>query len=104
MKHLLLVIYCPEKYSEIIKQAAFSEGAGIIGNYEECAWQTHGTGQFKALSNSKPFVGTISQNHKEDEIKVEMLIKTNIKNQVVQAVKNAHPYETPLIYTVRIDV
>jgi len=73
----------------------FDSGAGILGDYQECSWQTRGSGQFKPLQGSKPYLGDINKLEKVAEYKVEMLCnKKDIKN-VIQALKSSHPYEVP---------
>ena len=39
-----LYFYVPESYAESVKEACFAAGAGSIGNYSRCAWQTSGDG------------------------------------------------------------
>ncbi len=36
----------------------FEAGAGRIGEYDYCAWQILGEGQFKPLEGSNPYSGT----------------------------------------------
>ena len=43
--------YVPEASLEVVKQAMFNAGAGSVGDYQECAWQTLGQGQFKPLTS-----------------------------------------------------
>ena len=47
-------VYVPENSVEKVKQALFDAGAGRIGNYDSCCWQTAGIGQFRPLENSNP--------------------------------------------------
>ena len=39
--------YVPEDNLEAVKTAMFNAGAGKFNNYQNCAWQTMGKGQFK---------------------------------------------------------
>lgn len=52
---LKLIYYVPESHLESTKQAIFAVGAGGIGNYEDCAWQVKGMGQFKPVNGENPF-------------------------------------------------
>jgi hypothetical protein len=52
---LKLIYYVPESHLESTKQAIFVVGAGGIGNYEDCAWQVKGMGQFKPVNGENPF-------------------------------------------------
>ncbi len=85
----------PSTHLEQVKSALFKAGAGKIGHYDCCAWQTLGTGQFRPLSASSPFLGNIDQLECVAEYKVEMVCaKASIKN-VLQALIAEHPYQTP---------
>lgn len=44
--------YVPETDLEIVKNAMFEAGAGKYDNYENCAWQTIGMGQFKPIDGA----------------------------------------------------
>ena len=37
--------FVPIDFAEIVKQALFDEGAGTMGDYAECSWETLGTGR-----------------------------------------------------------
>lgn len=90
-----LVFYVPSSYLEVVKEAIFDAGAGSIGNYDRCCWQTKGIGQFRPNKNSNPFVGEIDKVHKEEEWKVECVLEDNCLDNVIKALKGAHPYEIP---------
>ena len=68
-----LIIYVPEDFCESVKAALFAAGAGKMGAYDSCAWQVLGSGQFRPLKGSKPFIGQESQIEIVRELKVEML-------------------------------
>lgn len=90
-----LELYVPESHAEKVKKAIFAAGGGKLGNYDCCCWQTTGTGQFKALEGSKPFIGEQNQVEIEPEYKVEMVVEEEKINAVIEALKKTHPYETP---------
>ena len=90
-----VTFYVPETHLENVKKAMFSAGAGTIGNYEQCAWQVKGQGQFKSLSGSNPFLGEIDKLEYVDEYRVEMVVENSKIKWVIQALKESHPYETP---------
>ena len=52
-----LIVFIPETHTEQVKTALFAAGAGRQGDYDCCAWQTLGQGQFRPLDGSKPFIG-----------------------------------------------
>jgi len=87
--------YVPEEQAEKVKEAMFNAGAGKIGNYDCCCWQTFGDGQFRALEGSEPFIGEKNKIEKVDELKIEMVCEEKILDAVISALKEAHPYEMP---------
>ena len=88
-------IFIPASHLELVKQAMFAAGAGRIGAYDCCAWQTLGQGQFRPLPGSQPFVGQQDTIATVEEYRVEMVCAdVNIK-PVIAAMKQSHPYETP---------
>ncbi|MBO1530468.1 YqfO family protein [Psychrobacter sp. F1192] len=90
-----LTVFIPEEALEQVKSALFAAGAGTIGNYEACCWQVQGVGQFKPLAGSNPHIGAQDKLEKVPEWRVEMVVAQKNMAQVVEALKQAHPYETP---------
>lgn len=93
-----LSVYVPATHSEKLKSALFTAGAGRIGNYDSCCWETRGTGQFRPLKGSQPFVGQESLTEFVDELKLEMVCAPEHLKNVVKALKESHPYETPAYF------
>jgi len=90
-----LIFYVPNSHLESVKKALFNAGAGRIGAYDSCAWQTPGDGQFRPLAASNAFIGTQDEMTKVAEYKVEMVCSAESIKSVLQALLSAHPYETP---------
>jgi len=90
-----LTFYTPVESCEAVKNALFNAGAGKIGNYDRCSFETVGTGQFKALDGANPTIGKVGTLEKISEVRVEMVMDDNILGEVIKALKAAHPYETP---------
>ncbi len=90
-----LAFFVPESHLEIVKTAAFSAGAGRIGDYECCAWQTLGQGQFKPMAGSNPFIGEQGNIEVVEEYRVEMVCDDTLVKGALEAMKAAHPYEEP---------
>ncbi len=95
MKIYRLEVYVPSTHLESVKQAIFAAGAGRIGNYDCCSWETVGTGQFRPLAGSNPFIGRADTVEKVAEHKVETVCAPELLPAVIDALKQAHPYETP---------
>ena len=91
----MLCFYVPATHADAVRQAVFAAGAGRIGNYDQCAWQTEGTGQFRPLPGSEAFLGETGHVERVDECKVEVMCSRERIAAAVQALVKAHPYETP---------
>ena len=90
-----ICVYVPENAVETVKSALFEAGAGRIGNYDSCCWQTSGTGQFRPLENSNPAIGSHGQVEYVDEIKLELVCEDDLVRDAITAMRQAHPYEEP---------
>ncbi len=94
--------YVPVENCEKVKQAMFKAGAGIVGDYQECAWQTSGQGQFRPLEGSDPYLGEVNTLEKVEEFKVEMVCASQHIEKVIQALKSSHPYEMPAFSVIQL--
>ena len=88
-------IFIPASHLEAVKNAMFDAGAGRIGDYDCCAWQCLGTGQFRPLENAQPYIGEHHKIETVDEYKVEMVCANDAIKTAIAAMKQAHPYEEP---------
>jgi structural hemagglutinin/hemolysin toxin protein RtxA len=101
---LHLSVYVPEDYAEAVKGALFEAGAGKLGNYDQCCWQTLGLGQFRPLEGSQAFIGKTNQSELVSELKLEMLCEEKVWPKVLEALKKSHPYETPAFYCFPVQI
>ena len=90
-----ICVYVPDKSVEKVKKALFDAGAGRIGNYDCCCWQTEGSGQFRPLENSNPAIGSLNKIEQVNELKIELVCEDDLVKQAIQAMKQSHPYEEP---------
>lgn len=90
-----IAVFIPVSHLEAVKEAMFEAGAGRMGDYDKCAWQVKGIGQFRPLSGANPFIGEVGEVEQVEEYKVEMVCADEHIEAVVTAMKAAHPYETP---------
>lgn len=86
-------VYIPETHLEIVKDAMFNSGAGKLGDYEMCSWQTKGYGQFKPIKTANPSIGKLDKLEQLIEYKLELVCQYDSIKNVINAMKNAHPYE-----------
>ncbi|MDR1372951.1 MAG: Nif3-like dinuclear metal center hexameric protein [Dysgonamonadaceae bacterium] len=92
---LKLVTFVPLNFAETVRNALFNAGAGHIGNYDSCSFNTEGKGSFKANENANPFVGKTGELHTESEIRIETILPVSRKTAVLRALFDTHPYEEP---------
>lgn len=88
-----LVTFCPDVDAERVRNAMFEAGAGGVGNYSECSYNTSGFGTFKAGLGANPHVGEIGKTHNESEVRIETIYPAIIEQKVIAALIEAHPYE-----------
>ncbi|RUA25085.1 MAG: Nif3-like dinuclear metal center hexameric protein [Bacteroidetes bacterium] len=88
-----LITYCPKDYAEKVRSAIFEAGAGHIGKYDQCSFNTEGQGSFRAGEDANPFVGKINQIHFEEEVRIETIFPEYLERSIISALKKAHPYE-----------
>ncbi|HEY1024450.1 MAG TPA: Nif3-like dinuclear metal center hexameric protein [Sphingobacteriaceae bacterium] len=88
-----LVTFCPASHAEKVREALFTAGAGGIGNYSECSFNTEGIGTFTAGEGADPYAGAIGARHQEAEVRIETIYPANLERRVLTALQQAHPYE-----------
>lgn len=88
-----LITFCPEDHAEKVRNAIFAAGAGAIGNYDECSFNSNGVGTFRAGENTNPYVGKPGEQHHEKEVKIETIIPSHLQEKILTAMRKAHPYE-----------
>lgn len=90
---LKIEFYVPEEQLQEVKDALFAAGAGKVGDYDACAWQTLGQGQYRPGAGSDPFRGEQGKIETLPEYKVEIVCTEDVIAAVIAALKSAHPYE-----------
>ncbi len=88
-----LFTFAPVDKAEQVRNAIFTAGGGQIGNYSECSFNAEGTGTFKAESGADPYVGELGKQHKENEVKIEVIFPAYLEHLIVGEMKKSHPYE-----------
>jgi dinuclear metal center YbgI/SA1388 family protein len=88
-----LITFAPVDKAEEVRNAVFAAGAGQIGKYSECSFNSNGEGTFKAEEGADPYVGEIGERHHEKETKIEIVYPFYLEEQVVKALVDNHPYE-----------
>lgn len=90
-----LAVFIPVDFADQLRNVLASVGAGEIGLYDSCSFSSMGKGRFRALEGADPFIGKIGKVELAEEEKIEVVFPSSIKNKVLKAMLNAHPYEEP---------
>lgn len=98
-----LFTYAPVDSAEKIRNGLFEAGAGHIGLYDECSFNTLGAGTFRAREGANPFVGEIGQRHVSAEMKIEVVFAAHQQGALLAALRASHPYEEVAYEIVALD-
>jgi len=88
-----LVTFIPEDHFDKVREAVFNAGAGLIGNYDRCSFTVAGTGSYRGGAGTNPFAGQKGKMHFEKEVRFETILFSHLKDRVVEALLETHPYE-----------
>ena len=88
-----LVTFVPLDNHLKVRNALFEAGAGKIGNYENCSFQSLGTGTYQGNENSNPVVGNKLQFSEDKEIKLEVIFEKHLQIKILKALFDNHKYE-----------
>jgi len=94
-----LTTFVPESYLDQLRDAICDAGAGTIGNYDQCTFQVKGTGTYRPLEGSDPFIGEQGRRSEEEEIRIEVIYPQHAESKIIAAMKEAHPYEEIAYYS-----
>ncbi len=94
----VLVFYVPVADTDAVLSALFAVGAGEIGDYDSCAFVLEGRGQFRPLHGANPAIGAVGELEHVPENRVELTFPRGMRDQVVAALRKAHPYEEPAFH------
>ncbi|MBA2360339.1 MAG: hypothetical protein H0V79_05260 [Actinobacteria bacterium] len=90
-----LVVFVPREALDKVRTALFDAGAGRIGEYEHCSWYAAGTGTFLAGEGASPTIGERGREQRVSELRLETVFAEELQEEVVAALREAHPYEEP---------
>ena len=90
-----LVVFVPDPVVDKVIDVLSAAGAGQIGNYERCAWRASGVGTFLSGDAASPTVGSTGTIEQVAEARVEMVMPRRRRAAVLEALRDAHPYEEP---------
>ena len=90
-----LVVFVPREALDRVRSALFEAGAGRIGKYTHCSWYAAGTGTFLAGEGSSPAIGQTGRVQRVSELRLETVFPEELQDEVIAALREAHPYEEP---------
>jgi len=88
-----IAVFVPTSHTDKVMNAMAAAGAGKIGKYDFCSFQTEGSGTFLASKGSNPFLGKIGRMESVRETKLEMVAPAWKLEEVLSAMRSSHPYE-----------
>ncbi len=88
-----LVFFVPTRHAKEVLSAVYDAGAGEIGHYSRCSFQTEGTGTFRPGTGARPAIGEVGSEEEVQETRAEVLLPAHRQGQVMAALRRAHPYE-----------
>jgi len=93
-----LVTFVPEKNLETVRRALHEAGAGQVGNYLDCSFESRGTGRFRPNEEATPHIGKPGAPESVDELRIEVILPNHLREVVLAALRKAHPYEEVAYY------
>ena len=90
-------VFVPEEKVSELRDAVCNVGAGIIGNYTYCTFNTKGSGTFRPNEEANPYIGTKNTLDFVEEIDLEFICDVKLVKAVLKVIRDIHPYEEPAI-------
>lgn len=98
MSQLVKVVFTvPEQDADKLREVVGNEDGGQVGNYIHCSFSTKGTGRFLPIDGAHPSIGKVGTLEEVAEERVEITCEQDKLTNIVQAIRNNHPYEEPAI-------
>ncbi|GEP50469.1 GTP cyclohydrolase 1 type 2 [Flavobacterium noncentrifugens] len=88
-----LITYTVPENAEKLRNSLFEAGAGNIGNYEDCSFNSTGIGTYMGNENSNPEIGERFEFVESNEIKIEVTFEKHLQSKILKALFQNHVYE-----------
>ena len=98
-----LVVFVPEDAADGVRSALHEAGAGVIGDYDHCTYASDGEGTFRGGDSTNPAVGERGRIERVRELRLETVVPAHHVDDVVRALREAHPYEEPAFDLYRVE-
>jgi len=88
-----VVVFVPGTHARELHTAMAGAGAGNVGDYTACAFESEGVGRFTPGPGTRPFIGEQGVEEAVAEVRLEVLVQLWDVPGVLAAMRSAHPYE-----------
>ena len=88
-----LITYTTPENADKLRNSLFQSGAGTIGNYENCSFNSIGFSTYQGNENSNPTVGKKGELTQTDEVKIEVTFEKHLQSKILKALFSNHVYE-----------
>lgn len=88
-----LVTYTTPENADQVRSALFKAGAGTIGNYDHCSFNSEGFSTYQGNENSNPSVGNKGELTQTGEVKIEVTYEKHLESKILKALFTNHLYE-----------
>lgn len=93
-----LTFFVPTSHTKSVLNSLFEVGAGEIGNYKNCSFRSEGWGTFLPDGDANPAIGKVGKLEEVTEHRAEVMFPSHLQNQILHALRKAHPYEEVAYY------
>ena len=90
-------VFVPEEKVSELRDAVCHAGAGVIGNYNYCTSSTKVSGTFKPNEQATPYIGLNNTLDFVEEIDLEFICDIDKVKNILNVIRDIHPYEEPAI-------
>jgi dinuclear metal center YbgI/SA1388 family protein len=88
-----LVTYTTPENADKVRNAILQTGAGTIGNYDNCSYNSNGFSTYRGNQNSNPTIGTKGELTTTNETKIEVTFEKHLESKILKALFDNHIYE-----------
>jgi dinuclear metal center YbgI/SA1388 family protein len=88
-----LVTYTIPENAEKVRLALGEAGAGTIGNYDNCSFNSEGFSTYQGNQESNPTIGNKGELTQTNEIRIEVVFEKHLQSKILKALFTNHVYE-----------
>lgn len=92
-----IVVTVPEADADRLRKVIGQASGGRVGNYTYTSFSVKGIGRFRPEQGAKPAIGEVGKLEEVSEERIEVTCELAQAKKVVEAIRQAHPYEEPAI-------